>query len=42
VRGHNRIQALAGIGFLGNNGKGTIHGKAAAAGLIFGTIRDKQ
>jgi hypothetical protein len=41
VRGNYGIKPLAGIGFLDNDGKGAIHGLAAEAGLIFGTVRNK-
>jgi hypothetical protein len=41
VRGNYGIKPSAGIGFLDNDGKGAIHGLAAEAGLIFGTVRNK-
>jgi hypothetical protein len=41
VHSDGGIQPSAGIGFTGDNGKGTIQRHAAGAGLIFSAIRNK-
>ena len=42
MTGDNGVKPLADVGFLDDNGKGTIHERVVEAGLITGGIRHEQ